>query len=270
MSRPQAPPPRASRPAAPPLPRRHRPDGAATRDRIHAAALALFRKNGYDATSMRDVARRARVSLGLAYHYFPSKPALALAYYDARQREHSATARALVARTPTLGARVAGIVHSKLDLVADDRDLLGSLTRVLLHPTDPLGAFSPETRELRDDAVAVFREALDVPSVPEHLRDALATALWAGHMGVLLYWLYDDSPAQARTRALVDAFAALVEPALFLVAQPVPGVPAALAALVGTLEAAGLVIHPAEPVPAPAAALGSRSRSPSRRRGRSG
>ena len=53
--------------------------GEETRDRIYNAALTLFRQRGFDATTMRDVAGAADMSLGAAYHYFPSKDALVLA-----------------------------------------------------------------------------------------------------------------------------------------------------------------------------------------------
>ncbi|MDF9800488.1 AcrR family transcriptional regulator [Catalinimonas alkaloidigena] len=48
----------------------------ATRDHIIATALDLFSKNGYENTSIRQIARVADISLGLMYNYFKSKDAL--------------------------------------------------------------------------------------------------------------------------------------------------------------------------------------------------
>ena len=45
-------------------------------DEILDAALALFSEGGFDATRMDDVARRAGLSKGAVYLYFPSKTAL--------------------------------------------------------------------------------------------------------------------------------------------------------------------------------------------------
>ena len=47
-----------------------------TYERIRAAALEGFARGGVEATSIRDVAKAARVSPGLVQHYFPSKAAL--------------------------------------------------------------------------------------------------------------------------------------------------------------------------------------------------
>src|ERR671912_756829 len=57
------------------------PKARRTRERILGAALGLFADRGYEATTMRDVAREAGASLGLAYRYFASKEEFALALY---------------------------------------------------------------------------------------------------------------------------------------------------------------------------------------------
>lgn len=47
-----------------------------TRQRLCDAALELFAEHGFESTSIRMIAERAGVSLGLLYHYFPSKESL--------------------------------------------------------------------------------------------------------------------------------------------------------------------------------------------------
>jgi AcrR family transcriptional regulator len=55
------------------------PKARRTRERILEAAL--FADRGYEATTMREVGRKAGTSLGLAYRYFASKEVFALALY---------------------------------------------------------------------------------------------------------------------------------------------------------------------------------------------
>ena len=43
---------------------------------IEDAARELFIKQGFHATSMRDIAKGARVSLGNLYNYYPTKEAI--------------------------------------------------------------------------------------------------------------------------------------------------------------------------------------------------
>ncbi len=47
-----------------------------TKDHITEVALTLFSKNGYEKTSIREIAKTADISLGLLYNYFESKEAL--------------------------------------------------------------------------------------------------------------------------------------------------------------------------------------------------
>lgn len=50
-----------------------------TRDQIMSAAIDLFCRSGYDATSVAEICERAGVSKGAFYHHFPSKKILFLA-----------------------------------------------------------------------------------------------------------------------------------------------------------------------------------------------
>ena len=51
----------------------------ATREKLLEAAVRLFARQGYSATSIRALASEAGVALGLPYHYFPSKEAVLVA-----------------------------------------------------------------------------------------------------------------------------------------------------------------------------------------------
>ncbi|HYC59142.1 MAG TPA: helix-turn-helix domain-containing protein, partial [Thermoanaerobaculia bacterium] len=46
------------------------------------AALYLFSHQGYRATTMREIAERAKVSTGNVYHHFPDKDAIFRALID--------------------------------------------------------------------------------------------------------------------------------------------------------------------------------------------
>jgi AcrR family transcriptional regulator len=176
-----------------------------TRRLVLDTALRLFRERGLDETTMRDVAAAAGLSLGAAYYYFRNKEAIVGAYYDYVQEEHLARAREGFAKTADLHERLRIALHTKVDILRDDQRLLSALFRYGGDPRHPLSWFGPGTRHQRELSIAVFAEALAGERLPDDLQAAAPTVLWTLHMGILLYFLYDESGNQRRTRALVDA-----------------------------------------------------------------
>jgi AcrR family transcriptional regulator len=191
-----------------------------TRQQILETALELFRRKGFERTTMRDVARAARLSLGASYYYFPSKEAIVMAYYDYVQREHRRRAEAELAKAKTLRERLAIAFHTKLEILRDDRDLLTALFRYGGERDHPLSWFGSATRAQREESMAVFRAATANEKLPRDLRDLTPLVLWTLHMGIILFFVYDSSPHERRTRKLIDDAVDLTVQILGMVASP--------------------------------------------------
>jgi AcrR family transcriptional regulator len=176
-----------------------------TRRQILDTALALFRERGFEETTIRDIAGSAGLSLGAAYYYFKSKEAIVGAYYDYVQEEHLTRCREAFARGGDLRDRLRAALHAKIDIMQDDRRLLRALFRYGGDPDHSLSWFGPATRGQRQLSIDVFAEAIAGERLPDDVRDAAPTLLWTLHMGILLYFLYDASTGQRRTRKLIDA-----------------------------------------------------------------
>jgi AcrR family transcriptional regulator len=176
-----------------------------TRRHILETALALFRERGFEETTIRDIAGRAGLSLGAAYYYFKSKEAIVGAYYDYVQQEHAARARGAFAEGRNLRERLRAALHTKIDIMHQDRRLLRALFRYGGEPEHSLSWFGPATRRQRQLSIDVFAEAMAGERLPDDVRQAAPTLLWTLHMGILLFFLYDTSPDQRRTRKLIDA-----------------------------------------------------------------
>jgi AcrR family transcriptional regulator len=222
--------------------RRSTAKGEETRARILKAALARFRKRGLDATTMREIADDASIALGAAYYYFPSKEAIVLAYYDDTQRASSGHARAAFAETTDVRARLGAAFHTKLDVLARDRRLLSALFHSIAAPGAAVSIFGDRTREVREDSIRIFDEAVatspEVASLDQASRGVLVLALWSLHMGILLFFVHDGSPRQRKTRALVDQCLDLVCELLPIAPQLAPVIGGRVA---GILETAGLL-----------------------------
>ena len=66
----------STQPGAPQDGRSSRRRGPETRDAIHLAAIELFARLGYHATSMRAIASAAGVQPAAIYHWYSSKEAI--------------------------------------------------------------------------------------------------------------------------------------------------------------------------------------------------
>ena len=176
-----------------------------TRTRILESSLAVFRERGFEKATMREIATDAGVAVGAAYYYFDSKDALVMAFYERAQGVLHPGIEAELDRAGTLEARLRAIISAKLTYFAPNRKLLGALT-AHTDPDHPLSPFSAETAHIREQDVASFERAVAESGVklPASTAPYLARLLWMYQMGLILFWVYDKSPAQARTTLLYD------------------------------------------------------------------
>lgn len=183
----------------------------ATRARIFQAAMELFRRQGFEATTMREIAAAAEVAGGAAYYYFDSKDAIVLAFYDQARQEMEPLLEQALAGSKDLRRRLAALLDVKFQYFAANRSLLGTLSGYA-NPEHPLSPFSERTREIREKDIAYFERALSGSRarIPQDLRPHLPRLLWMYQMGLILFWIYDGSPGERRTRALVDKSLTLV------------------------------------------------------------
>lgn len=178
--------------------------GEHTRTSILNAALELFRKGGFEVTTMRDIARAAKVATGAAYYYFPSKEAIVAAYYDQVQRLHADRVREDLKGKSGLRERLGIVFHSKLEILKEDRMFLGALFRYTGDPQHPLSVFGKGTHAQRANSVAIFQEAISGTGVSEELQQLLPWALWLVHLGMILFFIHDETEGQKRTHKLLD------------------------------------------------------------------
>jgi AcrR family transcriptional regulator len=176
--------------------------GAAARDRLYATAMRLIAARGYEATTLRDIARDARVSVGLLYRYFPSKQAVVIALYDDLSTEYARQAEEM-----PLGKwrdRFIFAMKTSLRVLEPHQLALRALTPVLVgDPEEGIFAASTAFSRLRVQQVfeAAVTEATDAPTPP--LAEALGRLLYLIHLAVLLWWLLDKSANQRATAKLV-------------------------------------------------------------------
>lgn len=202
--------------------RSHTTKAVQTRSGIVDAAMRLFRSGGYDATTMRAIADEAGVSLGSAYYYFSGKEELVQAFYDQIQVEHAAAAEGVLDE-PAFADRLRGVLESFVDVAEPFHDFGAQFFRNAADPTSPLSPFSPESAPARQASTDLFRRTVEESDlkVAPALREELPELLWLLHMGIVLFWVYDASEGQRRTRTLIAGIVPIIDKSVRLTRLPV-------------------------------------------------
>jgi AcrR family transcriptional regulator len=179
--------------------------GAATRERLLAAARRLFGERGYEATSIESVLEASGVARGALYHHFPSKAELfdaVLADVLIEIAERSAAAAA-GSTDPLEGLRAGS--HAWLKMALDP-----AIQRIaLLDPTTAVGWARWREQDqqhslggLRVTLARLAEEGRVPPGQVELLAHVLLAAL---NEAALFVAFAEDQPAAADTaRASVD------------------------------------------------------------------
>lgn len=193
-----------------------------TRSLILQTALDLFRERGYEETTMRAIAERANISLGNTYYYFKSKEVLIQEFYAHTHGEHVLASTPVLAQEKTLKGRLLGVMKAKLTTIQPYHAFSGVLFKTAADPKSPLNPFSEDSTRTREESTELFAEVLRGAKgkVPLELQSELANLLWVYHMGVVLFWIHDNSPGCRRTHLLVDHTVDIIVKLIALASTP--------------------------------------------------
>jgi AcrR family transcriptional regulator len=159
------------------------------RNEVYAAAVELFVSQGFDSTTMDEIADRADVARATVFNYFPRKTSF-LEEWTARRR-----ARAAAAAADVTGKTLDQILHRYMSEMASISEKTREETRALLSATLQQTNFLAHP-ELADELAALIRGARNDGTAPADVHAGqtgliLATAYFA----VLNQWITTE-PAE--------------------------------------------------------------------------
>ncbi len=204
----------------------HRPTktakGEQTRALILDAALGLLEERGYEKTTMREIAKKAGVSLGNAYHYFDTKEHLIQAFYHRTHQEHLAATTPALAKHADMKNRLLAVLRLKISTLEPYHEFAGVLFKTAADPRSPLNPFAHDSEDVRRDSIKLFADmvANTKARIPPDLRAELPYMLWLYHMGIILFWIHDTSAKHARTYRLIDRTVDLIDKLISLASNP--------------------------------------------------
>lgn len=180
----------------------------ATKARIVDAALQLFHTRGFDATTTKEIARKAGIAEGTVFNYFETKEDIALHFFDQEVDHAIAAVRAnRRLRKAPLDEKLFALVQSQFEYLAPHEGFISVALIQALKPASKLGPFSPQMAACRQRYIAFVQELID-EALPKQNLTAIGwwapQAFWIYYLGALFYWLHDTSPTKQNTLAFLD------------------------------------------------------------------
>ncbi len=86
-----------------------------TRKKIIAVAMDLFNKQGFEQTTVEQIAEEADVNKGTIYNHFPAKEAIVCAYVQRIIKEQGPEALSQVLQQPDTRSRLVAMLHKALE-----------------------------------------------------------------------------------------------------------------------------------------------------------
>ena len=109
------------------------------------AAIALFARKGYAATTVREIVTAAGVTKPVLYYHFGNKEGIFLTMMREAVTEFEATAAAAVDEPGTSRARIAGFLDRMFDLVLQHLDVMRVVDAIYYGPPQGAPFFDFET-----------------------------------------------------------------------------------------------------------------------------
>jgi AcrR family transcriptional regulator len=196
-------------PATPSLRDRKR---ARTRQAIVDAAVELFERDGYDATTVADIAAAAEIGTRTFFSYFPSKEEVLFPEMDERVRTSVAV---IAARRPD--ERPVDVLLRGLDEASAGSDMTGRLGALRMRLVRTVPAVRGRGLQLQQDGMREIARHL-AAAYPDELDEVRAAALVGAFVGAVtgaLDVLLSGPPAgseEALRARMQEATAAALEP----------------------------------------------------------
>ena len=164
-------------------------------------AIELFNTQGYDATSVGDLARDLGLTKSAIYHHVPSKQALLSAALDEALDGLDAAIDAAVAATGTSASeRLRTAVEQSVLVLADHLPAVTLLLRVRGNSEVELAAL--ERRRVVDEQLAgLVRAAVAEGTLRDDLDPEVVSRLLFGTVNSLVEWYRPGGPLEAATLA---------------------------------------------------------------------
>src|SRR5258708_24205247 len=104
--------------------------------------MKLFLQQGFEKTTMREIARAAGLAPGASYYHFESKEHLIFDFYEKSYNDNLPEAERVLREEKKLGKRLAGVIAAHLKVSEPYHGISKVLFKTAADPSSALSPFS--------------------------------------------------------------------------------------------------------------------------------
>ncbi|KLN59302.1 hypothetical protein WH96_18500 [Kiloniella spongiae] len=179
----------------------------ANKAKLIAVAVDLFSEHGFHNVSMKQISKAAEMGESTIYKYFPNKDKFLLSYHETVLN----SVMELVEEADdfddfTLEEKLQFFVYNYLDILIENREFVAESIEILrASPAFLMQREFPASKTLKKKIIEILEQSVnkgEIPDVP--FEGAVAHLMVDALLGIVLYWLQDDSEEFMQTTQFVE------------------------------------------------------------------
>ncbi|KKJ76411.1 hypothetical protein WH95_13070 [Kiloniella litopenaei] len=179
----------------------------ANKVKLIATAVDLFSEHGFHNVSMKQISKAAKIGDSTIYKYFPNKDKFLLAYHetvlnDVLQLVEEADDFADF----TLEEKLQFFIYNYLDILIENREFVAESIDILREsPAFLMQREFPASKALKKKIIQILEQSVESEEIPDvPFEGAVAHLMVDALLGIVLYWLQDDSEEFTQTTQFVE------------------------------------------------------------------
>jgi len=185
-----------------------------TKHTLIASAVEIISEKGFRATTMKAIATHAEVGVATIYNYFPNKDKILYAYFEEQYIKLSDQISEIEGfEEYALNEQIQLLIETSLDNLLEDREFVKEAAHLAIF--SPLSSFN-DSRQARtiflDVAKDIWNQNIEKNGQKTPLtQDWMLLMFWEYYLGIVAYWLKDESENFNHTTQLVDKTSEIIK-----------------------------------------------------------
>jgi len=185
-----------------------------TRLKLIASAVEIISEKGFRATTMKAISNHAEVGVATIYNYFPNKDKILYAYFEEQYIKLADQLSEIEDfEDYALNEQIQMLIETSLDNFLEDREFVKEAAHIAVF--SPFTSFN-DSRQARtiflDTAKDIWNNYLEKEGHSTPLtQDWMLLMFWEYYLGIVAYWLKDESQSFNHTTQLIDKTSEIIK-----------------------------------------------------------